>query len=166
MPLYEYQCAKCGRKSEFIQSFSDPHETKCPHCGGALKKLLSSPAFQFKGSGFYATDYGKSGESEKSEKGEEKISPKGEEGSGGAEKGEKGEKGEKSEKSEKSEEKKISSKGEEGSGRSESKGDSAGAESARDSSKGKKDGDPGAAPTSPSGRSSPVPSKKKKGDRK
>jgi len=61
MPLYEYQCAKCGKKSEFIRNFSDPHETKCPRCGGALKKLLSSPAFQFKGSGFYATDYGKSG---------------------------------------------------------------------------------------------------------
>ena len=99
MPLYEYQCVKCGKKSEFIRSFSDPHETTCPWCGGALKKLLSSPAFQFKGSGFYATDYGKSGGS----KGEDS-------------------KGEKSEKSERPEEKKDSSKGEEG----KSGGDGAG----------------------------------------
>jgi len=61
MPIYEYQCASCGRKTEFIQGFSDPRPTICPHCGGALKKLLSSPTAHFKGSGFYATDYGKSG---------------------------------------------------------------------------------------------------------
>jgi putative FmdB family regulatory protein len=60
MALYEFQCKKCGRKTEVIQLFSDPAPTKCPHCGGALAKLLSSPAFQFKGSGFYSTDYGKS----------------------------------------------------------------------------------------------------------
>src|SRR5450830_1717251 len=87
MPLYEYQCVKCGKKSEFIRNFSDPHETKCPRCGGMLKKLLSSPAVQFKGSGFYATDYGKSAgsksEDSKGEKSEEKkSSSKGEEGSG------------------------------------------------------------------------------------
>jgi putative FmdB family regulatory protein len=87
MPLYEYQCAKCGKKSEFIQNFSDPHETKCPRCGGVLKKLLSSPAVQFKGSGFYATDYGKSGgsKSEDSKSEEKKSSSKGEEGTGGGE---------------------------------------------------------------------------------
>jgi putative FmdB family regulatory protein len=87
MPLYEYQCVKCGKKSEFIRSFSDPHETTCPWCGGALKKLLSSPAFQFKGSGFYATDYGKSGgsKSEDSKSEEKKSSSKGEEGTGGSE---------------------------------------------------------------------------------
>ena len=61
MPLYEFQCVKCGRKVEVIQSFSDSPPAKCLHCGGTLAKLLSSPAFQFKGSGFYATDYGKSG---------------------------------------------------------------------------------------------------------
>src|SRR5450830_446655 len=82
MPLYEYQCVKCGKKSEFIRNFSDPHETKCPRCGGMLKKLLSSPAVQFKGSGFYATDYGKSGGSKSEEK---KSSSKGEEGTGGSE---------------------------------------------------------------------------------
>ncbi|MGZ6971152.1 MAG: FmdB family zinc ribbon protein, partial [Thermoanaerobaculia bacterium] len=48
-------------KTEFIQSFSDPHPVKCPACGGALKKLLSSPTAHFKGSGFHATDYGKTG---------------------------------------------------------------------------------------------------------
>jgi len=61
MPIYEYQCASCRKKTEFIQNFSDAPPEKCPKCGGALRKLLSSPAFQFKGSGFYATDYGKQG---------------------------------------------------------------------------------------------------------
>src|ERR1039457_2242747 len=61
MALYEYQCAACHRRTEVIQRFSDPPPTICPHCGGVLKKLLSSPAVQFKGSGFYATDYGKPG---------------------------------------------------------------------------------------------------------
>ncbi len=57
MPLYEYQCLACGEKSEVLQRFSDPPLAACPKCGGEVKKLLSSPAFQFKGSGFYATDY-------------------------------------------------------------------------------------------------------------
>jgi putative FmdB family regulatory protein len=61
LALYEYQCASCGRKTEVIQRFSDPPPKKCPHCSGKLVKLLSTPAFQFKGSGFYSTDYGKSG---------------------------------------------------------------------------------------------------------
>jgi len=61
MPIYEYQCASCRKKTEFIQSFSDAPPEKCPRCGGVLRKLLSSPAFQFKGSGFYATDYAKPG---------------------------------------------------------------------------------------------------------
>ena len=142
MPLYEYQCVKCGKKSEFIRNFSDPHETECPWCGGALKKLLSSPAFQFKGSGFYATDYAKSGGSSgKGERNEEK----------------------------KDSEKKDSSKGEEGksgaSGGGESKDAEAGAgkkegDSAKgdtDSSKGKKES---------GGEASPARSKKKDHDRK
>jgi putative FmdB family regulatory protein len=61
MPLYEYECDACGRRFERIQKFSDPPETVCPTCGGAVRKLLSSPAIQFKGSGFYITDYVKSG---------------------------------------------------------------------------------------------------------
>ena len=59
MPLYEYQCQTCNEKLEAIQKFSDEPYTICPHCGGALKKLISSPAIQFKGSGFYITDYAK-----------------------------------------------------------------------------------------------------------
>ena len=59
MPLYEYECETCGHRFEKIQKFSDPIETVCPKCGGHLRKLMSSPAIQFKGSGFYITDYGK-----------------------------------------------------------------------------------------------------------
>jgi putative FmdB family regulatory protein len=61
MPLYEYQCQKCGERVEAIQKLSDPPYTICPHCGGELKKLISSPAIQFKGSGFYITDYARAG---------------------------------------------------------------------------------------------------------
>lgn len=61
MPLYEYQCQQCNEKLEAIQKLSDEPYTICPHCGGALKKLISSPAIQFKGSGFYITDYAKGG---------------------------------------------------------------------------------------------------------
>ena len=61
MPLYEYQCESCAHRFERIQKFSDPPIETCPQCGGAVRKLLSSPAIQFKGSGFYITDYGKGG---------------------------------------------------------------------------------------------------------
>ena len=57
MPLYEYKCAQCGEVLEVIQSFSSEPETICPKCGGSLRKLFSAPAIQFKGSGFYKTDY-------------------------------------------------------------------------------------------------------------
>ena len=57
MPLYEYACTQCGKRIEKIQKFSDPPLTKCEKCGGRLKQLLSSPAIQFKGSGWYVTDY-------------------------------------------------------------------------------------------------------------
>ncbi len=58
MPLYEYQCDACHHRFERIQKYSDPLIAICPSCGGgAVKKLFSSPAFQFKGSGFYKTDY-------------------------------------------------------------------------------------------------------------
>jgi putative FmdB family regulatory protein len=59
MPLYEYQCEQCGNRFERIQKFSDPPADTCPKCGGPVKKLLSSPAIQFKGSGWYITDYAK-----------------------------------------------------------------------------------------------------------
>jgi putative FmdB family regulatory protein len=57
LPLYEYACTQCGQHIEKIQKFSDPPLTKCEKCGGRLKKVLSSPAIQFKGSGWYVTDY-------------------------------------------------------------------------------------------------------------
>lgn len=59
MPLYEYQCAVCGHRFEVIQKYSDAHVEVCPKCAGAVHKLISSPAIQFKGSGFYLTDYGR-----------------------------------------------------------------------------------------------------------
>ena len=61
MPLYEYQCQECGETHEVVRRFSDPPYTTCSSCGGPLKKLISAPAIQFKGSGFYITDYGKGG---------------------------------------------------------------------------------------------------------
>ena len=103
MPLYEFQCESCQKVTERIQKFSDPLMDACPSCGGPVKKLFSSPAIQFKGSGFYITDYarkssdgkgtkdtGSSGKSDSSEKSEK------------ADKGEKSDKSEKPEKSEKS----------------------------------------------------------------
>lgn len=59
MPLYEYQCESCAHRFERIQKFSDPPVDTCPQCGSAVRKLLSSPAIQFKGSGWYITDYAK-----------------------------------------------------------------------------------------------------------
>lgn len=64
MPLYEYECTACGHQFEVIRKFSDPPEENCPKCGGPVHKLQSAPAFQFKGSGWYVTDYGKSGQSD------------------------------------------------------------------------------------------------------
>ena len=76
MPLYEYQCEACDHRFEQIRKFSDPPLTVCPACGGAVRKLVSSPAIQFKGTGWYVTDYAKKGtsdtaasEGEKSESG-------------------------------------------------------------------------------------------------
>ena len=61
MPLYEYECGDCGERFEQIQRLSDPPEKVCPSCGGAVEKQLSSPAIQFKGTGWYVTDYAKKG---------------------------------------------------------------------------------------------------------
>lgn len=62
MPLYEYRCTKCEKTFEVIQKFSDEPLTAC-NCGeqGSVERLLSAPAFQFKGSGWYITDYARSG---------------------------------------------------------------------------------------------------------
>jgi len=59
LPLYEYKCTQCGQHTEKIRKFSDPPLTKCEKCGGKLEQLVSSSAIQFKGSGWYVTDYGK-----------------------------------------------------------------------------------------------------------
>ena len=84
MPLYEYQCTKCKQRTEKIESVAGPHLRKCPHCGGKVERLQSAPAIQFKGSGWYVTDYaGKSGgkeaaaeKTEKTDKAESKEAPK------------------------------------------------------------------------------------------
>jgi putative FmdB family regulatory protein len=80
VPLYEYQCDACGHRFEVIQKYSDSPIDVCPKCGGTVRKLFSSPAIQFKGSGWYITDYARSGKTdsgsaasakaEKSEKGD------------------------------------------------------------------------------------------------
>ena len=57
MPLYEYQCEKCGKHFEKIEKVQGPHLRKCVSCGGRLERLVSPPAIQFKGSGWYVTDY-------------------------------------------------------------------------------------------------------------
>src|SRR5215471_8842620 len=82
MPIYEYVCGSCKKKTEVIQRVSEDPLKVCPHCGGKLKKAISVPAIQFKGSGFYINDYargssggesgGKKGSSEKSESKSEK----------------------------------------------------------------------------------------------
>ena len=58
MPLYEYECTACHRRTEKIQKFSDPEITVCPQCGGHLERVLSAPAVSFKGGGWYADGYG------------------------------------------------------------------------------------------------------------
>ncbi|MBX9600221.1 MAG: zinc ribbon domain-containing protein [Bryobacteraceae bacterium] len=63
MPLYEYRCDQCGSTFEIIQKFSDEPLTVHENCGGTVQRLISSPALQFKGSGWYITDYAKSGSS-------------------------------------------------------------------------------------------------------
>jgi len=72
MPLYEYECERCDHRFEKIRKFSDPPVDTCPKCGGPVHKLMSSPAIQFKGSGWYITDYARkdsaAGTSDKSEK--------------------------------------------------------------------------------------------------
>ena len=61
MPNYEYLCRKCGHRFEQIRKFSDKQLRKCPECGGVIEQVISAPAMQFKGSGWYVTDYPKKG---------------------------------------------------------------------------------------------------------
>ena len=105
MPLYEYQCKKCKHKFEKIQKFSDPPVRKCPECGGPVEKLLHAPAVQFKGSGWYVTDYGGKNEGSKSDSGSDKSDKKEAAKEDGA-KGKEKDKESKPKKAEKSESKK------------------------------------------------------------
>jgi putative FmdB family regulatory protein len=89
VPLYEYQCKKCKHKFEKIQKFSDQPVRKCPECGSPVEKIMHAPAVQFKGSGWYVTDYGGKGEAPKSDSGSEK-SDKAEKKDTGKEDGAKG----------------------------------------------------------------------------
>ena len=101
MPLYEYACLKCKRHTDKIENMNGPHLKKCPHCGGKVESVITAPSIQFKGSGWYVTDYGgksAGGDSAKQEKAEASAS----------EKPEKAGKSEKSEKSEKSDSKQAS----------------------------------------------------------
>ncbi|HTO87502.1 MAG TPA: FmdB family zinc ribbon protein [Thermoanaerobaculia bacterium] len=94
MPIYEYVCGKCGEKTEVIQRIGERPLKVCPRCGGKLRKAFSAPAIQFKGTGWYVTDYARA-------KKEGKGAPKGESRAESSEKSEKSEKVEKVEKKEK-----------------------------------------------------------------
>ena len=129
MPLYEYLCDACGHRFEKIQKFSDPLEDKCPVCAGHVHKLQSSPAIQFKGSGFYITDYAKKDHTDAAKADRD--------GGGKSEKAEKADSGEKSEKKEKSEKSEKSAKPEKSD--SSAKADTSGSSPSTVSSKGSGD---------------------------
>src|SRR6202048_4932665 len=102
MPLYEYECKKCHHRFEKIQKFSDRMVKKCPDCGGPVEQMISAPAVQFKGSGWYVTDYAKkssapssssSSDGDSSAKGDSDSKRKGSKGD--ASKGDSASKGEK-----------------------------------------------------------------------
>ena len=61
MPIYEYECTECAHRTEVLQRMADAPLSACPECGGAVKRLISAPAFQFKGTGWYVTDYARKG---------------------------------------------------------------------------------------------------------
>jgi len=76
LPLYEYKCLKCKRRVEKIENVNGPHLKKCPHCGAKVESVLSAPAIQFKGSGWYVTDYARKtsgGDESKAEKTETSV---------------------------------------------------------------------------------------------
>jgi len=75
MPLYEYKCSQCHFIFEILQRFSDKPPMKCPRCGGTVSKVLSPPALQFKGEGWYITDYAHKKSPDKEEKTKEKPAP-------------------------------------------------------------------------------------------
>jgi putative FmdB family regulatory protein len=73
MPLYEYRCQSCGERTEVLQHVGDAPLSQCPKCGGAMEKLVSAPALQFKGTGWYVTDYGRTGQANTGKGGDEKT---------------------------------------------------------------------------------------------
>jgi putative FmdB family regulatory protein len=75
MPIYEYTCSKCGYYTEVLQKFSDPPVTRCEHCKGKMRKLISQSSFHLKGTGWYVTDYANKlrGDHEKAAKPDEKT---------------------------------------------------------------------------------------------
>ena len=105
MPLYEYQCRKCGHRFERIRKFSDPPLRKCPECGGAVEQLLSRSAVHFKGSGWYVSDYARKGKAASGE-GAEPAADKHEDKAEKADNAEKADKAEKTETKPKNEPKK------------------------------------------------------------
>jgi putative FmdB family regulatory protein len=93
MPLYEYECGACGHRFEIIQKFSDGPPDACPKCGkGPLQRLLSSPAIQFKGTGWYVTDYAAKGKGsdKSSESGKSETKPAAKSDSAGSSSGDSG----------------------------------------------------------------------------
>ncbi|HSA95753.1 MAG TPA: FmdB family zinc ribbon protein [Acidobacteriota bacterium] len=78
MPIYEYECRACGERTEVLQKAKDKPLACCPKCGGAVAKLISSPAIQFKGNGWYITDYAKKSSPAEERKSEAKTESKGE----------------------------------------------------------------------------------------
>ena len=77
MPLYEYECQKCGRHTDKIEPVNGPHLKKCPHCGGKVESVITAPAIKFKGAGWYVTDYaGKTALGETPEKSDSSKSEK------------------------------------------------------------------------------------------
>jgi len=78
LPIYEYQCELCNKRSELLQKFSDPPLSKCPECQGPVRKLISTAGLHFKGSGWYVTDYAKkAGKPASESKGDSKSAKKG-----------------------------------------------------------------------------------------
>ena len=109
MPLYEYQCKKCKHRFEKIQKFSDRLVKKCPECGGPVEQMLSAPAVQFKGSGWYVTDYASKKSTSESSSSESSSSEKAEKSdhSGDKDKDHSGDKDKKESKAKKPESKKA-----------------------------------------------------------
>jgi putative FmdB family regulatory protein len=101
MPIYEYQCKRCGHRFELIQKFADKPRSRCSECRGAVERLISAPAIRFKGTGWYVTDYA-----------DKKQKPEGDEAKGGDSEAASSDKTEskKSEKTDKSETKKKAKK--------------------------------------------------------